>query len=220
MAQVEITNTGAANRVTPAAGRTALTFDADQSPILPCYVLSSGTTMWVQEAASPMNGLLASSVADSAALNTAETVLAVSGAFPSGAMTVGQVFEFVTNGTCTSTVANASTFTIRIGTTGTTSDTAVATFTTATAAASGTTIPFSARAYLTIRTTGAAATVQGRLAVDNAGATGIATVLTQVLTPTTATFTTLAANKISITYKSAATTTTSTFQQSYINAFC
>jgi hypothetical protein len=114
-------------------------------------------------------------------------------------------------GTCTSTVANASTFTLRMGTAGTTSDASVATGA-VTAAASGTNIAFKAVLEFVVVTTGTTGTILGNLTIHNTGITGIATNnITVVPLTVTATLNTTTANYIEVTYKSAATTTTSTF---------
>ena len=70
---------------------------------------------------------------------------------------------------------------------------------------------------MTVRTVGASATAMGNLTVFNAGATGISPVLTQVILPTMTTFnSTTASNIISATYKAAASTTTATFKEAFI----
>lgn len=159
----------------------------------------------------------ASIVADSAGINSTETVIVKSAALLANRLVAGTVIRATLNGTCTSTAANVSTFAIRIGTAGTTADAIVFSGPTIAAATTGTSIPFSAVLEVTVRTTGAAATAMGTLKVYNAGATGISTVLTQVILPTMTTFNTTTANNIvSVTYKAAASTTTSTFKQAFI----
>jgi hypothetical protein len=159
----------------------------------------------------------ASITADTAAINTTETVVVKSAAIPANRLAAGTVIRAIMEGTCTSTVGNASTFQIRIGTGGTTADTLVFTAATAAAATTGTSIPFHAELTLTVRTTGASATASGYLTLINQGVTGISTTATQVIKATMTTFnSTTASNIVDITYKSAATTTTSTFNNAFI----
>lgn len=156
--------------------------------------------------------------AASGAINTTETVIAKTGtAMPAGRLLAGTTIRATWIGTCTATVANASTFSIRYGTAGTTSDGLLSQAVTAASAASGTNIPFKAVLEVTIRTTGAAATSYGTLTLYNLGATGIATTAVQVIAATETNInTTTASTFLDATYVSAATTTTSTFQQAYI----
>ena len=162
----------------------------------------------------PLGGLAI--VASSAAINTTETVIATAPAGSNG-MNAGTTFRMRLAGTCTSTVANLSTFTVRLGTAGTTADSAIATFT-CTSAVSGTNAPFHVDMLLTLRSNGATGTVSGEWIVTSAAATGISS--TNPLTAQAATVssanTTLNDLIISVTYKSAATTTTSTFIQAVI----
>ena len=124
----------------------------------------------------------------------------------------GDSYEISAYGTCTSTVANLSTFTIRVGTAGSVADTSMGTVT-CTAAASGTNIGFYFNALFTCRTTGAPGTGIANGGVQNAGVTGISAV-TNAISGNTATgaITTASANIISLTYQSAAGTTTSSFR--------
>jgi hypothetical protein len=155
--------------------------------------------------------------AASAAINTTETVITKTAAVQANRLQAGTVIRVTWIGTCTSTAANISTFALRWGTAGTTADALLASAPTAAAATSGTTIPFRAVMEVTIRTTGASATAYGTLSVENAGATGIATVTQQFIVATMTAINSTTANAIlSATYKSAATTTTSTFQEAFI----
>src|SRR5207302_1293337 len=114
-------------------------------------------------------------------------------------------------GVCTATVANASTWTVRFGTAGTTGDAAVATAA-VTSAAAGAAIVFKAEIVLVVTALGATGAVAGNLTVYNTGITGISTnnVTSVALTPTS-TLNTQVTSYLTVTYKSAATTTTSTF---------
>jgi hypothetical protein len=90
---------------------------------------------------------------------------------------------------------------------------------TAASAVTGTAVPFRAILELTVRTVGVSATATGFLTIQTTGgtATGISTIPVQVILPTMTAFnTTTASNIISATYKSAATTTTCTFKQAFI----
>lgn len=163
-------------------------------------------------------GSRASRVAATAAINTTETLLLnIPLVLPgtvgptNGTLNVGSVIEAVIHGTNTSTVANASTFTLRAGILGTVADASVATAA-VTSAASGTTIAFEVRIRATVQTLGAAGTLFGSMAVMNTGVTGLAAVTNTVVPFTSSTLATTTATFLDLTYVSAATTTTSTFQ--------
>lgn len=186
------------------------------------FMLKNGATQaWLisaSETTGPGNKTgQASIVADSAAINTTETLIVKGAAIQGGRLVVGSVIRVVMEGTCTSTVGNTSTFAIRIGTAGTTSDGIVFSGVTGVAATTGTANPFRAVLEMTIRTVGASATATGVLTLENNGVTGISVTNTNIILPTMSAFnSTTAANIISATYKSAATTTTSTFKQAFI----
>lgn len=152
----------------------------------------------------------------SAAINTTETILVSSPVLTANRFMASTYITIIFSGTNTSSVAGTSTFRVRIGTAGTTADTLVFTATTANSAASGTNIAFRGQIDITIRTVGATATAYGTLTLNNAGSTGISTVLTQVINGTMSSFDSTTANIVSLSYLSAATTTTSTFQQAII----
>jgi len=158
-------------------------------------------------------------IATSGAINTTETIIVggINNArLGANQAKAGTTLRATLQGTCTSTVANASTWRIRIGTLGTTADTAVLTAANSVAAASGTSIPFLCDVYLTIRTIGAAATISGYIVLTNTGVTGISAVTVQVVTATAVAFNSTVDNWISVTYASAAATTTSTFQNAIL----
>lgn len=157
-------------------------------------------------------------VTDSGAINTTETIIAQSAALPASRIQAGTVIRVTLWGACTTTVANTSTFKIRIGTAGTTSDTAVFSYTTAAAGTTGTLIPFKAVMDVTFRTTGASATSFGNVEVLSKTNTGIipATIQVDSMGNGTTFNTTTASLIISASYLSAATTTTSTFHQAFI----
>lgn len=161
---------------------------------------------------------LASIVATSGAINTTETII-VGGLnnirIKANSLKVGTLLRFTLQGTCTSTAANASTWKLRFGTAGTTSDAAIVTAANSVAAASGTNIPFVAELVMTVRTIGAAATCSGYLRLINTGVTGISAVESQTVAATVAAFDTTVDNWIEATYVAAATTTTSTFQNAF-----
>lgn len=150
--------------------------------------------------------------AATAAINSTETVVVKSAsAIGANRLVVGSTIRVRLFGLCTSSAANASTFGIRIGTAGSTADTLVAAMATAAAAASGTSVPFTAELVLVVRTTGVSGTAVAYLNLTNSGTTGIATTNSQVINGTMVAFDTTANNFISATYKSAAATTTATF---------
>lgn len=154
---------------------------------------------------------IASTVENSSALNTTETVLIASLA---PVIQVGSVFRITITGTNTSTVANASTFTGRFGSRGTTADSSF--FTAAvTSAASGTNVPFKIVIEFTVRTIGASGTIVGMATVFNQGTTGLSTLAVNVIPLTVSAFDT-SQLYVSVSYLSAAVTTTSTFSQSII----
>lgn len=162
---------------------------------------------------------LASIVATSGAINTSETII-VGGLnvirLKANSLKVGSVISATLQGTCTSSAANASTWRLRIGTAGTTADGAVFTAANSVAAASGTNIPFVAQLTMTVRTIGAAATLSGYLELRNTGVTGISAVTVQTVAATVAAFNSTVDNWLSATYVAAAATTTSTFQNAFV----
>lgn len=161
----------------------------------------------------------ASIIAASGAINTAETVIVQTAPLSANRLTVGSTIRATLFGTCTSSAANVSTFNLYIGTAGTTGDTKVLTAATGAAFTSGTAVVFKAVLEMVMRTVGATASVVGTLTLFNQGTTGIATVVAQAITATPATFdSTVEGNIISVSYLSAASTTTSTFTQAYIES--
>lgn len=162
---------------------------------------------------------LASIVANSAAINTTETII-VGGLnncrIYANMLKVGSVIRATLQGTCTSTVANASTWRFRLGTAGTTADGVIGSAANSVAAASGTNIPFEAVLTLTVRTIGAAATLSGYLRLSNTGVTGISAVTVQAVELTASAFNSTVDNWLEVTYVAAAATTTSTFKSAFI----
>lgn len=169
-----------------------------------------------------LQGQLDALAAPTAGFNTVETILAGGlnvSPIPANAFVAKDSVAFKIWGTCTATVANNTTIRIRIGTAGTTADTAVFTGTIANGAAAGTTIPFEINGLMTIRTVGAAATVHGTMTLINQSVTSNATASTgivifadQVYIPTFAAFNSTVNNYITLTAVTAATTTTHTIQ--------
>ena len=152
--------------------------------------------------------------AASAAINSTETVLA-SLSLPASSIKAGHSYRIRASGVCTSTVANASNFRVRIGTTTLTG--AIAAVVTPTAAVSGTNIPFSVDLIVTVRTIGASGTAIGSGTLLNNGVTGVsaaAVVVGQVTTAITVDST--VANLLELTYQAAAVTTTCTFHNAVI----
>jgi hypothetical protein len=155
-------------------------------------------------------------VADSAAINTTDTIIVKTPAIPASRLTVGTVFRIVLDGTCTSTAANVSTFTIRWGTNGTTADGTVAAVATSVAATSGTTNPFHTELLLTVRTIGASATSDVTGELTSQGNIGIVATPNAFFVAGTAFNSTTASAILSVSYKAALTTTTSTFRNAFI----
>ncbi len=149
---------------------------------------------------------------NSAAINTTATYITPAFAIPANSLNAGDSFEITIQGTCTSTAANVSTFTVRMGTAGTTADTSVLALT-CTAANSGTNIPFSIRAIVVVRTTGAPGTAVADISLMNKGVTGVSAVTNTVEgLGATANITTTGTLYLGVTYSSAAATTTCTFR--------
>jgi hypothetical protein len=150
-------------------------------------------------------------VSSSGAINTGETIIVKTPALVANRLVAGTHFRITLAGTCTSTVANVSTFTLRWGTLGTTSDGTVAAIATSVAATSGTNNGFRAVIDLTVRIAGASATSSSFLQLTSDGNIGIVATPNDKSVAGTAFNTTTASGILSLAYKSAATTTTSTF---------
>jgi hypothetical protein len=159
-----------------------------------------------------INGCIAATTAASAAINTTETVIAGglnNAVIPANSLRVGSVIRITMPGSCTATAAVLSTFTLRLGTAGTTADASVATGTCT--GATGTAV-FKAVMEFIVTGVGATGTILGNLQVTNSGVVGIAILnVTNVALTVTATLNTTTANYLSVSYKTAATTDTSTF---------
>lgn len=149
--------------------------------------------------------------AASAALSgTTETIISQALVIPVGLLQVGTVIRGQGSGVCTTTVANVSTFTLRAGTLGSTSDQSIFTFT-VTAGSTGTGVAFDFEFVVAIDATGATGTCKGWSKLAASTTTGISNALytrSQVAGTNLATTT---ATNIELTYKSAAATTASTF---------
>ena len=169
-------------------------------------------------------------VAATAGLNTTETILVKSalllptrtdfGQTLLGTLNVGSLIRVTINGTCTSTNADVSTFTMRAGILGTTADASIATWV-VTSSGSGTAIPFTVVINVTVRTLGASGTGYGTMSVQNTGVTGIAAVTNTVVASASAitALPTTTATFLDFSYVSAATTTTCTFQAATLEIF-
>lgn len=155
----------------------------------------------------------ATTTAASGAINTAETIISPTFAIPAGTFKVGSSYRIRIFGTCTSTAANLSTFTVRYGAAGTTADASMGTVT-CTAATSGTTIAFCVEILVTVRAIGASGTLIVVGIITNQGITGISSAAQAVVVVNaqTTSVNTLAAGFLSVSYKSAVSTTTSTIQ--------
>ena len=169
-------------------------------------------------------------VAATAGLNTTETILVKSalllptrtdfGQTLPGTLNVGSLIRVTINGTCTSTNADVSTFTMRAGILGTTADASIATWV-VTSSGSGTAIPFTVVINVTVRTLGASGTAYGTMSVQNTGVTGIAAVTNTVVASASAitALPTTTATFLDFSYVSAATTTTCTFQAATLEIY-
>lgn len=159
-----------------------------------------------------IQGGISATIAASAAINTTETVIAGglnNAVIPANSLRVGTKFRITLAGSCTATAAVLSTFTIRMGTAGTIADASVATGTCT--GVTGTAL-FKVIIEFVVTSIGATGTILGNMSVLNGGVVGIATLsVTNVALTPTATLNTTTANYLSLTYKTAATTDTSTF---------
>jgi hypothetical protein len=159
-----------------------------------------------------ISGGISTTVAASAGINTTETIVAGglnNAIIPANSLRVGNVIRITMPGSCTATAAVLSTFTLRMGTAGTTADASIATGTCT--GATGTAL-FKAVMEFVVTSVGATGTILGNLQVANSGVVGIAVLnITNVALTVTATLNTTTANYLSVTYKTAATTDTSTF---------
>jgi hypothetical protein len=164
--------------------------------------------------------IAAVTTAASSAINTTETIVVggLSNAkVAAHTLKVGTTIRVLLRGTCTASAARVSTFRIRFGVAGTTSDGAIATAATAASPTTGTAIPFVVEILFTVRTVGATGTIAGTFSLVNQGVTGISATETQVIALTAAAIDTTVDSWISATYVSATTATcTCTFQNGII----
>jgi len=148
----------------------------------------------------------------SAGVNTTETVLETLTITAGALAVVGTHVRITLLGACSSTAANASTFTIRAGTLGTTGDASLAA-PTVTSAWSAYAPAFRVVIEFTVRSS---TTLAGTLSVYNSDITGIAAASVSVVPFTYSGLPLNTSTKLSITYKTAASTTTSVFQNAVI----
>lgn len=161
-------------------------------------------------------GKEAAIVAASAGINTTETI--VTGGLnvlpvPANSIMPGTSIRITLSGTCVATAAVANTFRVRLGTAGTTADTQIASV--ALTGATGTQV-FKTVLEFTFRTVGASGTIAGSALTVNAAATGIVAAVTNIQALTVAAPNTTTANYLSVTFQSAATTSTVTFQTAIV----
>jgi hypothetical protein len=156
-------------------------------------------------------GLRSARVTATGAINNTETLLQSIPLIPAVTLAAGSRVIITITGTCTSTNADVSTFTLRAGTLGTTADASVATAA-VTSSGSGSAVAFRIVIEFTVRTLGATGTAAGSMMVADTGVTGIAGVTNTVVPFTSSTLATTTATFLDITYVSAAVTTTCTFQ--------
>lgn len=152
-------------------------------------------------------GGVASITSATSGINTTETTV-VSYSVPANTISAGTTYRVVAYGQCTASAANISELRIRFGSSGTASDTALASLA-ITSATSGTNINFRIEFIITFQST-TVSEVAGLL--NNSGTTGIYTSTINALSPTNTTGLTTTSNEIlQFAYGTAATTTTSTF---------
>jgi hypothetical protein len=182
---------------------------------------SSGTRLYVKESGGGNTGWVVASTLNNASIKTTSSGINATEAVvtslspPANSLKAGATYRIKASGVCTSTVANASNFRVRIGTTTLTG--AIASVVTPTAAASGTAVPFSVELLVTIRSSGVGGTALGSGTLLNNGVTGVSAAAVVVGQVTTAvTVDTTAVNLIELTYQAAASTTTCTFYNATI----
>lgn len=163
---------------------------------------------------------IASKISDSVTVTTVETIIAGgslnNGRIYANQLQSGTIIKAVMQGTCTTTVANATTWRFRIGTAGSTSDGVLMSAANSVAGTTGTNIPFVAELVMTVRTTGAAATAVGYLQLATTGTTGISAVTWQAVKGTMSTFDSTVDNYLSATCVTAAATTACIFQNAWL----
>lgn len=158
-------------------------------------------------------------VAASAAINTVSTYISAAFSLPAGFLTAGQRFRIRVWGTCTTTVANTTTFTVRLGAAGTTADASIAANIQNTAGTTGTNIPFHIDVDVVIRVAGASGTTAVQAIILSTGNTGISNSIGGGVSPTVVTtaINMTGALKLGISFVSSAATTTCTFQSVSVN---
>lgn len=157
------------------------------------------------------------SVANQAIANVLTLIVGSILAIPPQGFQLGTTFRWTFTGLQTAAAVGSCILTIRIGTTGTTADTAVMTVTfpvSTVAAATG----FDMSVKLSIRTLGAAATVIGKCALLQGSAAGIGGALSaSLVTPTFATFNSTTPQQfISASFVTGGAGTTVTFENAFI----
>jgi hypothetical protein len=151
-------------------------------------------------------GGVAAITSNSGTITTVDTSV-VSATIPANFLLLGTTIKVKVFGTCTSSVGNTPTFVLRIGANNNNTDTALVTVT-ATAATSGTNIPFYAEFYMTVRGTGSGQAVAASGFLYNSTQTGISTnfVATGCSISTAGTVTTTVQNFLNLFFVGAATT--------------
>jgi hypothetical protein len=176
-------------------------------------VQSDITALQTSVTALQIDNASSATVAASAGINTVETYISVPISIAANTSLAGDSFVFEILGNCTSSAANASTFTIRFGSNGTTADSSLGAFGTF-AATTGTNIPFSVRIILTIRTIGAGGTcIFSGFGVNNSTSNGISASATFTGVGAPSAVDTTGNAFLGVSYKTGAATTTTTFQQ-------
>jgi hypothetical protein len=149
-------------------------------------------------------------VTTSGAINTTDTIIFKTPALAANRLVAKSHIRLTDAGTCTSSAANVSTFTLRWGTLGTTGDGTVAALASNAAATTGTNAGFKANIDLVVRTAGASATSTSFLDLTSDANTGISATPSEKSVAGTAFNTSTTNGILSLSYKSAASTTTCT----------
>ena len=178
--------------------------------------LTDGTRSWKYA-----TERLAAIVPDTGAINTTETAI-VGGnagmtAIPANKLLAGSNFRILITGTITNSASNAGTIYIHYGAAGTTADTVIASVA-FTSANSGTNVLFTLDINLQVRTIGASATFAGVCRVSQSGASGYLNgIYLDQKKLTVANGDTTATSYMTVSYKSAASTTTCTFNTAVVD---
>lgn len=200
--------TAAAVTAMLAAGTSSQVLVSGATPAWTNTPTLTGTNFTGVPAAGLLNPVSSSGVTGSS-FNTVETYVTPAFTFPAAFLAVGQRYRITLYGTCTSSVANLVTFTVRVGTAGTTADTAIVALT-PTSFAGGSALPWHLTCDFMVTATGTSGTGIAHAALLNVQSTagaGISNGTGLVGISGTATINTTTATHLGMSLKTAASTT-------------